>query len=224
MTLLPLHITAGSLAIVAGGVALYAAKGGKIHRQSGVIFVCAMLAMTISAVIIGALGGHRVNTSQGALTCYLVASGYAAVNAKAREMRWVAVAGMAFALCIGAYDMMLGAEAMARPRRTIDGVPGPMMFMFGGIAFMAAVGDFRFMRGASLPPRYRIGRHLWRMCLGLWIATASFFLGQAKFIPEPLRITPLLAVPVLLVFGAMIYWIVRVSIRHKPWVSRQAGA
>ena len=30
-----LHIIAGLTALISGGVALYAAKGGKLHRQSG---------------------------------------------------------------------------------------------------------------------------------------------------------------------------------------------
>jgi hypothetical protein len=41
----------------------------------------------------------------------------------------------------------------------------------------------------------------------------SFFFGQAKVIPEPLRIIPLLAVPVLAVLVIMVYWLWRVQ--HK---------
>jgi len=42
----PLHIIAGLLAIGAGAVALHALKGGRLHRQSGMIFVYAMLVMS----------------------------------------------------------------------------------------------------------------------------------------------------------------------------------
>ena len=62
----------------------------------------------------------------------------------------------------------------------------------------------------SIPWAQRIARHLWRMCLALWIATASFFLGQSDEFPEALRIMPLLCTPVLLVMLFMIYWLVRV--------------
>ena len=48
------------------------------------------------------------------------------------------------------------------------------------------------------------------MCFALWIATASFFLGQADEFPEALRIMPLLCTPVLLVLLLMFYWLARV--------------
>ena len=65
------------------------------------------------------------------------------------------------------------------------------------------------LRGAR-----RLARHLWRMCFALFIAAASFFLGQADEFPEPLRIPALLALPVLAVLLAMLYWLWRVRIRR----------
>lgn len=51
-TLLQLHMLAGGLAIITGGTALAATKGGVLHRKSGVVFVYAMLTMGISASIL----------------------------------------------------------------------------------------------------------------------------------------------------------------------------
>jgi hypothetical protein len=51
---------------------------------------------------------------------------------------------------------------------------------------------------------------VWRIGLALWIATASFFLGQSDEFPEALRIMPLLCTPVLLVSLLMFYWLARV--------------
>ena len=51
------------------------------------------------------------------------------------------------------------------------------------------------------------------MCTALLIAAFSFFLGQAKVIPKPIRIYPLLVIPPLLVLGAMVYWLWRVRRR-----------
>ena len=39
------HIIAGLLAITAGFAALFAAKGGKLHRRGGIVFVGAMIVM-----------------------------------------------------------------------------------------------------------------------------------------------------------------------------------
>jgi hypothetical protein len=43
----------------------------------------------------------------------------------------------------------------------------------------------------------------------------SFFLGQAKVIPKPIRIFPLLLIPPLLVLGALLYWLWRVRIKRS---------
>jgi len=40
-----LHIVAGLLGLVSGAVALYALKGARLHRQSGMLFVYAMVTM-----------------------------------------------------------------------------------------------------------------------------------------------------------------------------------
>jgi len=46
---------------------------------------------------------------------------------------------------------------------------------------------------------------------GKIFAYASFFLGQAQVLPEPVRKPFLLAIPVVAVLGVMAYWWVRVS-------------
>jgi hypothetical protein len=43
------------------------------------------------------------------------------------------------------------------------------------------------------------------MCLAMYMATASFFLGQAKLFPAAVRESGVLTVPVVLVIGAMLY-------------------
>ena len=48
MVLLPFHVAAGVMAVVAGFVALFVLKGGNLHRRSGTIFVHAMLVLSLS--------------------------------------------------------------------------------------------------------------------------------------------------------------------------------
>jgi hypothetical protein len=54
------------------------------------------------------------------------------------------------------------------------------------------------------------------MCFAPWIATASFFPGQADMFPEALRIMPLLCTPVLLVMLLMFHWLARVVHAMAP--------
>ena len=51
------------------------------------------------------------------------------------------------------------------------------------------------------------------MSFGLFIAAFSFFLGQAQVFPSFMRIQALLALPVVLVLGTMVYWLWRVRRR-----------
>jgi hypothetical protein len=53
------------------------------------------------------------------------------------------------------------------------------------------------------------------MCFGLFIATGSFFLGQMKFIPEPVRIVPLLLVLAFAPILFLVYWMWRVRVRGR---------
>jgi hypothetical protein len=56
------------------------------------------------------------------------------------------------------------------------------------------------------------------MSTALLIAAFSFFLGQAKVIPKPIRIVPLLMIPPLVVLGALMYWLWRVRARRNTRV------
>jgi hypothetical protein len=53
------------------------------------------------------------------------------------------------------------------------------------------------------------------MCFGLFVATGSFFLGQMKFIPEPVRIVPLLLVLAFAPIVVLVYWMWRVRVRGR---------
>jgi len=210
ITLIPLHFVAGLLGLASGAVALYALKGGKWHRKSGTIFFYAMLVLSATGAVIASLKGQRFNAMQGVLTFYLVTTALLTARHRVPEFHWIDVGAMLLALMVGLYDVRLGVEALGRPKRTIDGVPAAAIFIFSGVALLAAAGDIRMMLARGLRGAHRIARHLWRMCFALFIAAGSLFLGQAQVFPEPLRRPGLLAVPVLLVLLLMVYWLVRV--------------
>ena len=46
----------------------------------------------------------------------------------------------------------------------------------------------------------------------MFVATGSFFLGQAKVFPAEVRASGVLKIPVLLVIGAFLYWVIRVQV------------
>jgi hypothetical protein len=213
VTLLPFHIIAGAIGILSGAVALYAVKGGVLHRKSGMIFVCAMLVMSGSVAVIAAWHPNWATVLQGVLTFYLVTTGLLTVRRPAGS-RWIDVGAMLVALTVGTTHIAFGLEASYSPTGTKYGYPPPLYFIFGPLALLAAFGDIRMLRARGLHGFHRIARHLWRMCFALFIASASFFLGQAKVIPAPLRIYPVLIALALLPLVLMLYWLVRV--RRNP--------
>lgn len=95
------------------------------------------------------------------------------------------------------------------------GIPAFPFFMFGTFGLLARAGDIRLLRNGPLTGARRIARHLWRMSYALLIAALSFFIGQAKAIPKPVRIFPLLVLPVLAVLVTMLYWLWRVRVRRS---------
>ena len=106
----------------------------------------------------------------------------------------------------------------ASPTGKLYGMPAFPFLIFGTISLLASAGDFALIRAGgvrTIRGAPRLVRHLWRMCTALLIAAFSFFLGQAKVIPKPIRIVPLLVIPPLIVLGAMLYWLWRVRFRRS---------
>ncbi len=213
-----IHIIAGLLSLISGAVALYAAKGSPLHRKSGFVFAIAMMVMTSSAVLIAAfLSPNRVNVVAGTLTFYLVSTGLLTVRRSVDEARSLITGFMILAFAASAYAFSLGVEGLNNGTGRIDKVPPQPLFMFGIVGLLGAIMDARMLWAGSIQGAHRLARHLWRMSFAMWIATASFFLGQAKFFPESIRKSGLLAIPVLLVLVMLLYWLVRVLWkRHNP--------
>ena len=183
----------GLLALLAGFVALFARKGGVLHRRSGRLFVCAMVAMLGTGAVLSFFVVDKPENGIGALfTLYLVTTSLLTVTRRVEDARGITLALACLAIGLGLAEAILGALFIA-----------PIMIGCG-------IADLRLLKKGSIADAERLGRHLWRMSFALWIATASFFLGQAKVLPEPIRKFWLLSIPVLAVFVTMIYWLLRV--------------
>jgi uncharacterized membrane protein len=210
------HIVAGTLALLFGYVALYSAKGATLHRKSGLAFVYAMLTVCVAGFVIAAVRdvAPAINIPAALLTSYLVITSLMTVRPRATESRWLDVGAMLVALAVGLTSLTFGFEALANGGKR-NGMPAFPFFMFGVVGLLASIGDLRMMRSGVLKGVHRLARHLWRMSFALFIAALSFFIGQAHVFPRPIRIPPLLALPVLAVLVTMFYWLWRVRIRRS---------
>lgn len=222
LLLLGFHVAMGLVSLVSGLVAIIARKGGAWHRQSGLVFVYAMVAMGLSAVGVATYEG-KDDVLTGALAAYLIVTAWTTVRKQpllapsaARSLD-VALMLFAFFLAFGGYIRAI--EVLGMPGARKDGVPAGMMFFMTTVVLLAAIGDARLVFGGG---RYnqgtrRLARHLWRMCFGLFITTGSFVaqLVMMSFMPTWMR-----SVPVILVLGGgplvvLVYWMWRVRLRQN---------
>ncbi len=212
--LLPIHIAAGGLALVLGAIALLVKKGGTIHRRSGMLFVYAMLVMGISASILG-------NWGAGLISAYFVGTALTTVRPVSPWTRRIDAAALMLVVGLALATIVGGVKAFNSPHLSPGGVPfrtiGVMSFFLAVVMILAAAGDVRILRSGMPRGGPRLARHLWRMCFALFIAAGSFFSIRervAKILPEPFTSGPMRALPILLIFGAMFYWLWRVRRRR----------
>ena len=219
--LLAVHIIAGSLGLLSGFFALAVVKGGRLHRHGGRVFVYSMTAMALVGAVIA--GVWRVatfgNVPIGIFTAYLVATSLSSVRPPdENRARQLDAALMLLVLGLALSLVTAGFVAAASPTKRVSTFPPAPFFIFGALALIAWAGDVKLIRSggtAALRGAPRLGRHLWRMSLALVIASFSFFIGQAKVIPKPIRVYPLLVVPPLIAVVMLFYWLWRVRIRQK---------
>lgn len=202
--ILPIHIAGGVLALVFGYTALFAAKGARLHRRSGMAFVVAMVAMSLTGALVAAVHNTPSSVVAGLLTFYFVTTGMITVRGRTPSSHWIDFAGAVYALAVGVIAFKSGLELMSRGRP--ETAP---MFIFGAVAMLAALGDVRMLRAGGIQGSARIRRHLWRMCFAMWVAAASFFWGPRGRVPEIIYIPALLPIPVLMPVVVMLYWLWR---------------
>jgi len=216
--LLSIHIAAGGLAIVLGAMALLAKKGGTIHRRSGLLFVCAMLALGTTAALLGFRKSPTDgNVFGGLMTIYFVGTALTTVRPVSSWTRRSHVAALIVAVGLALVDIAGGVKALNSPRGSLNGVPFVMHFFIAGVMILAATGDVRVLRFGVPSGGRRLARHLWRMCFALFIAAGSFFSVRervAKILPQPFTTAPMRVLPILLLFGAMFYWLWKVRSRR----------
>lgn len=210
------HIGGGAIGMMAGGVAMFAPKGRRLHQVAGTLFFVSMLAMAgIAAVVAPMLDESRwTNTTAAIFTLYLVATAWAAVRRRPGEVgrfeRLVLIVPLAIA-ALGGFLAVAGAS-----------VPRPedftVVYVFAAISAAAAAADLSVIRRGGLRGVPRVARHLWRMSAALFVATGSFFFGQADVLPAALRASLIPTVLGLAPLALMVFWLIRVRLpaRLRP--------
>jgi len=210
LLLLIIHTIAGSIAILSGFAALSLRKSSKSHRTAGNVFVLAILFLGFTGVYIAFSRSIMLSFVNGILLCYFVGTAWMTVKRKAGTIgrfEWIA---FFVALVMVGMLVNFALEASQGLNGKLSGFGAKEYYFFAVVTAIAGALDLKMLIKRGITGNQRIVRHLWRMCFPMFMATAAFFLGQAKLLPEPMRKIEYLVIPVVIVLFSMVYWIIRV--------------
>ncbi|HLZ43888.1 MAG TPA: hypothetical protein VKQ11_23190 [Candidatus Sulfotelmatobacter sp.] len=211
--MLAVHICAGTVGLLSGGVAMAFRKGSRRHGIAGKVFVASMVGLGASAMYL-ALRKHEVgNFIGGILTIYLVTTAWLTARRKDGETSVFDWAALLIPTAVGISTLTLGIEKLNHPAAFHDGVPVGMNFFLGAVVLLAAVGDVRMLVSGISGTR-RVARHLWRMCFGLFFASGSIFIARPHLFPAWMSTSYLLLFLGILPLLLMIFWLVRVRFKN----------
>ncbi len=222
--ILILHIAAGTIGAASGAAALTVRKGARLHRAFGGVFVAAMLTMAASATYLSVLRQPGTFFSS-IFTFYLVASAWATVRrpqGRSGLFEKLAAAIVLFCLAGAAYASW---RAAMSPTGAFQGYRAIVYDIFAVFAALCAGLDLKVIRAGGIGGVQRITRHLWRMCLGFFMAAASALTQLQKILPGHVlgvRVLPILLALALAPLLLLFFWLIRV--RFTGWFKRDAAA
>ena len=219
LPLLMLHIFVGMVGMLSGTAAMIFRKGFPAHILAGRVFVGSMLTMGVCAAWLAILKHDPNNIGGGILTVYLIATAWLTARRRDGETSRLDWAALFIPLTIGILGWVNGIDAFRSGTGEKYGVPAGMHIFLGTVCLLASTGA----SGAR-----RTGRHLWRMCFGLFIAAGSFFMGPgnrplrllssmriARFLPSAFFSMSVYMVLTILPLVLLIFWALRVRLAKR---------
>jgi len=222
-----LHVTGGTVGLLAGTVAVLATKGERLHRIAGTVFFASMLVMAGFADYLGlVLPDQLPNFFIGTFAIYLVATAWITVRHEEGTIAFADKVACAAILCLClpfamlSFELATGLKPSLRSAMPLEGPVRIAIYVFTFFMVLAASGDVRMLWAGGVSGARRIGRHLWRMCLGLSMAAGSAFTnGLPRLLPHGVHVPlSLLFIPQLAVLALLVFWSARV--RFTGWYTR----
>lgn len=219
------HIAGGAVGLVSGTAAILSPKGGRVHRAAGkVFFVSMFIAYAIGAGVAPFLDeGQRPNFVAGVMALYLLVTAWMAAKRRDPVVGWPEYAGLAIAVSVLAMGLIFLRQASQDPSGTVDGSPPQAFILFTVLGTCAVLGDLNVILRRSISGVSRIARHLWRMCMSLFVAAGSFFMGQQQALPDFMLGTLWQFGPVLFPLAALAIWLVIVHLPKRRRRRRAPG-
>jgi hypothetical protein len=213
--LLLIHITGGTVGLISGFVTVALRKGSNRHRIAGYVFVAAMLTMSSAGAYMAIRRFEPGNILGGTLTFYLVATAAMVFRPRIGLARFFDWSALALAAGVGVAELVCAYQAATSPTGQRYGYPPAPFLIFGCIALLAGAGDLRMLLRSTMTRTQTLIRHLWRMCFGLFIASASVFLARPHLFPAIMQKSGALIFLTVLPLLLMLFWFIRVR-RSAP--------
>jgi len=219
-----LHVVAGTVALLAGIVAVSSRKGARAHRVAGNVFFVSMLVMAVLADYLAVAIPEQIpNLFIGTFTIYLVSTAWLTVRRKERFVGIPEKIALFVILClcvpfvILSFQLATGLNPSFKSAVPLEGPVRIAIYSFTFFVAIAAIGDAKLVMAGGITGARRIARHLWRMCLGLTFAAGSAFTnGLPRLLPNTVQVPLiLLFIPQLSSLVLLIFWIIRV--RFTGW-------
>lgn len=172
-----IHIIAGSLALLAGPIAMFNQDGGKLHRQSGIIYFYSMMVIFVSSIVLSIVRENWFLFMVGIFSGYLVLTGYRALKLKmlhrgqkAESIDWFI---LFISLLAGVGLMAMGVWLLWSKSNSFGLVP----IVFGGVMLSGVKEDYKRFTVPPTEKNHWLLKHISGM-MGGYIATLTAFLVQ----------------------------------------------
>ena len=199
--LLPIHILAGTIALLSAIMAILSEKGKKLHALSGRTYFWSMVVIFLTATAMSIITSNIFLFLIGFFSFYLAFAGIRfARNRKgiATTSDWIAV-GLMILSGVGMWTL----AAVLFMNNNSMYIP---LLVFGFGAIVLGYGDFKSHKNKTAIGKERIVRHLVSMIAGTIAVITAVLVVNVKI--EPVWIWWVL--PTVLIFPVIIWWRIKV--------------
>ena len=225
-----LHIGGGTLGLLSGTVAAFAAKGSNLHRRAGTIFFVSVLTMAAFAALLAiAIPGQFFNLIGRTYVIDLGVTAWMTVRRPEgavglpEKIAFVVVFVLCVPFALLAFQLGMGLPPFVGSAVAFEGPILIAVYAFTFLVVFSAVTDAKVILDGGISGVPRIARHLWRMCLALTMATGSAFTnGLPRLLPGPMHVTTIYFLPQLVPLAVLAFWMIRV--RLSGWRNGAAAA
>jgi len=205
-----IHLVAGTITVLAGAIAMMSQKGKFLHRFVGNLYLGCMIALSLSGLYLSFTRSIVFTVFLSILALYLVVTGWLAAKRKdgaTGGLEKVAMFAIAISALACAISGFMTPVVLASPE---DVPPAIAYYVLAGLAAFFGFLDYKVIKSSGVSGKRRIARHLWRMCLSMFLATTIFFVGNGNLLPELFHNPYILTAPTLAVVVITVFWICRV--------------